>query len=266
MKKVHILYDGMTKIEFDPVPHIYIAEGERRPSATTVTGMIDKPALKHWAANQAGEYIRKNLEPGSVNEVDIEDLATEAAKAWKKFQKTKALIGTSAHDYIEQYINWTLDLGPEPIHLGTLHHSTIRSVEGFLEWEKQVQPSYDWAERVVYSKALKVAGTADIGCRIDGLHTVIDLKTGKGIYAEFGLQTEFYRRALCEEFDEWKEDESERGILHIPGTGKWKFHDELGIQKLTGNTGEGDWEAFMGALGIWKWKDRNPKTWQYGRP
>jgi hypothetical protein len=266
-KIIHLTYGGRVKVVFDETPHIYTVDEERKPSATTVTGVIDKPALKHWAANQAGAYIRKNLKPGHVDEVDIEDLATEAASAWKKFQKKKALIGTSAHDYIEQHIRAQLGERAAPTSLGTLHKSTIRSVEGFYEWEKMHTPEYKFAERVLYSERLGVAGTADIGCLIDGVPTVIDLKTGKGVYAEFTLQIEFYRQALGEEFPEdWDIDNSERAILHIPATGKWKYYDELGLHDLSGTTQNEDWEAFVGALGIWKWKDKNPKTWKYKKP
>jgi len=40
----------------------YAKDGVEYPSVTTILGILDKPALKGWAAGCAVDYIRDNLE------------------------------------------------------------------------------------------------------------------------------------------------------------------------------------------------------------
>jgi hypothetical protein len=264
------LYNKRYRVDFDPGPHTYKVDGELTPSATKVTGIMDKPALKFWAANMAGNYFRTHVSPGQVmNDVEIEEIAAAASKAWRSNQEHAAKKGTSAHAVIEEHIRQ--QMGRQTITSGSgvadflkkLHPSVANSVKKFYEWEKDHQPTYEFAESIIYSPSIRTIGTADIGCQIDGKLYVIDLKTGKGVYPEFALQVEFYRRGLCEEHPSTWGKESERGVLHIPGTDSvnYNFYDESDLVTLTGNHRGDDWETFVALRRAMEWKENNPKTW-----
>ena len=99
------------------------------------------------------------------------------------------------------------------------------------------------------SRVHEVAGTSDIFALLDGVPTIVDLKTSKGIYPEMDLQTAAYMMMANEEGfheDQW----AQRGILHLPKSAKgWKYHP---------CNGDTDYEigVFLGLLGAYKWKNQ----------
>lgn len=68
----------------------------------------------------------------------------------------------------------------------------------YLEWEKQhkVEPIFN--EKGFVSEKYKYGGTLDFYCKIDGKYTLVDFKSGKGIFNEHFLQVSSYANLLTE--------------------------------------------------------------------
>jgi hypothetical protein len=100
---------------------------------------------------------------------------------------------------------------------GSLVHSTIEtilsgksveipesirpSVEAFLEFRRHHDVTPLKVEEQIVSREHGYAGTIDILAEVDGVVGVLDIKTGKSIYRDYGLQTAAYIQALREDKD-----------------------------------------------------------------
>ena len=82
-------------------------------SVTGVLGVIDKPALKGWAAKMAAEYFSKEilrLGAGALNATTLEQIKKDAIAAHRTFAKDAADLGTACHNAFEAII-----LGNDPV-------------------------------------------------------------------------------------------------------------------------------------------------------
>jgi CRISPR/Cas system-associated exonuclease Cas4 (RecB family) len=75
-------------------------------------------------------------------------------------------------------------------------------IESFLKWWETMGIEPVTPEIKLCSPTLQLAGTADLLCRVDGKLTIMDWKTGKGIYPEMFLQLAAYALMYEEEFGE----------------------------------------------------------------
>jgi hypothetical protein len=114
------------------------------------------------------------------------------SNAHKRTRDAAADAGTEAHKAIERYIIGDI---VDPRDLGEL---AAASFENFLEFEKELKPTWEASELTVFNPTAKYAGTldfiADIPALGEGL-TLGDIKTGKGVYPEAALQLAAYRFA-----------------------------------------------------------------------
>jgi hypothetical protein len=142
---------------------VYKVGDTRVPSVTGVLGILDKPALLEWVAR-----------------------VTRDGEDWKKVRDTAGNIGTLAHAMILAHIKRdTMDLrdySPADIDLAE------NAVLSYLEWEKQHDMEPILVEKPLVSKEYMFGGTPDLYCKLDGQYTIVDFKTGKGIYKEFFYQ------------------------------------------------------------------------------
>ncbi|KKK47780.1 hypothetical protein LCGC14_3151750, partial [marine sediment metagenome] len=58
------LYNGKVILEFEESKHIYSVGGKVIYGTTSIVNVIEKPALRQWAANRAAETVEAFLEPG----------------------------------------------------------------------------------------------------------------------------------------------------------------------------------------------------------
>ena len=151
----------------------YTSNGEVVPGATTITGLLNKPALVLWA-NKLG-----------LEGIDSTKYVDKAAK-----------IGTLIHYLVECYIT-----KKEP----DLDDYTKTEIEianvglnKYLDWEKKhkVEPIFN--EKGYASDKYKYGGTCDFYCKLDGKYTLIDFKSCKGIYDEQFCQVSGYGNLLRE--------------------------------------------------------------------
>lgn len=145
------------------------ADGKRLPGVTTVLGVLNKPFLLKWAWNLGAEGI------------DMDAYRDDLAE-----------VGTLAHAMILQHLDASREYDPREFSAHA-HDRAANSFLKYLEWEKahKIEP---WlVETPFVYDALGFGGTADYLGLVDGLPTIMDFKSGSGIYDEHVLQMAGYR-------------------------------------------------------------------------
>lgn len=189
-------YGGAVTLGFDPIKHKYTLNGEKVQGVTTVLSIIAKPALITWAAKMAAEYIEQTLEAGvAYDEVQIKEFAKNAQWAHRSKKDTAADTGTLIHEWIQKYVEGKNPKMP-------VHEGMQTAIKAFLDWWIQQDVKLVRAEAKLCSPTLKLAGTADLVCYLNGKLTIVDWKTGSGIYPEYLLQMGAYAEMYEEEFGE----------------------------------------------------------------
>lgn len=140
-----------------------LADGKRVPGCTTITGVMDKPALKKWA-----------------NRLGLQGIEVE------KYVDELAVIGTLAHYMIECHCRKvTPDLGDyTPNQISIAENSYIK----WMYWKDSVRFEPLHNELALVSEAHRFGGTLDIIGTVNGKLTLVDIKTCKGIYGEHKTQ------------------------------------------------------------------------------
>ncbi len=148
-------------------------DGKRVPGATTITGLLNKPGLIKWA-NQLG-----------LEGIDSSTYTDKAAR-----------IGTLAHQMVQDHLQGnetdTTDFSAMEI------DKASNSFLSYLHWEEghKVEPII--CEEPMVSEKNRYGGTVDCYCLLDGVPTIVDFKTGSGIYNEYFVQVAAYRELLVE--------------------------------------------------------------------
>ncbi len=153
---------------------VYKDGGPRLPSVTTVLSILQKPALVHWAWR----------------------LGTEG-KDYKKVRDTTAEVGSLAHAIILEHLGGSeVDYSIYSDHVRQMAENSFLS---YLEWERR-QTGFKsiLAEKQFASDRLGFGGTIDDLADINTSLTLLDFKTGKGIFDSHRLQVAAYWLLLKE--------------------------------------------------------------------
>ena len=156
------------KLKSDKVHQRYFnAAGKRLPGVTTITGVLDKPALKAWA-----------------NRIGLEGIDM------KSYVDKRAEMGTCAHDMIEAHLNGSEFDKTEwaPVVIDQAENSFLSFLNGVGKDKYEVIAT----EQQMISERMQIGGTCDIIWIFNGVLTLTDLKTGKGIYPEMFCQAVAY--------------------------------------------------------------------------
>ena len=190
------------------------------PSVTTIISLLNKPALVPWA-NKLG-----------LQGIDV-----------AKYVDKTAEIGTLAHQMILDYFkNIETDFSeysPET------KDKAENSFLSFLEWirGKKIVPTF--IEKSGVSEGWGFGGTFDFYGIIDKVFTLIDFKTGSGIYPEMSIQLAAYKILL--EYDYETPYKVEQAmILRIPRTEDEKFEIKVWTNL------DKQWEIFKRLLEIYQ--------------
>ena len=150
------------------------AEGERVPGVTTALGILNKPALIHWAW----------------------DLGIQGID-YKSFRDDKADIGTLTH---------LLALCHEKKEKPDTDYFTQAQIDlaetcflKYLDWRDRHDIESIFLEKQSVSDKYQYGGTLDHYCLLDRVPTLLDYKTGKAIYSEAFYQLAAYKNLLEEE-------------------------------------------------------------------
>lgn len=186
----------------------YRIEDQDLPSVTHILGVIGKPALVNWAANQERTLV---TEVAAELYLDLCKIAQPMPKAayittlQGRIGKTKAHqrelakagdIGTQVHALVEWNMRKALGqiVGPEPRVVDDAQWAFM----AWQDWAGAVGLKPLFIEQTVFSRTHGYAGTMDLLAEVNGIVTLVDFKTGKAIYPEAFLQNAAYQVALSE--------------------------------------------------------------------
>lgn len=191
----------MIKIDFNQ-PHITYknTKGEKLVGVTTALGILAKPALIPWAYKRGKDGL---------------DLYGSRDKA--------ANVGTIVHARIMSYYQGeeidNSNIAPD------VWDATENSMRSFYEWAKprNVRPAI--VEQPMVSEKYQYGGTPDIFGLMDDEPTLLDFKTGSGLYEEHFIQLAAYAHLLVEAGNEIKKIV----ILNIPKSSD----DSFGLKSIS---------------------------------
>jgi hypothetical protein len=226
-----------TLLTFDAKRHRHLYDGQPLIGVTTALGIISKgDGLIQWGVNQAIEHISNQLQ-GELSPTDVHLLLHEAKSAWRFKRDEAAAIGSQAHGWVEAYLRGEEPSWPE--------QTPVRnSCEAAVRWLDNHHWQTIEVEKQIYSPKYGYAGILDWWAIIDGIPSVPDWKTSKGIYTSYRYQTAAYVKALEEETGE---KVKHRWILRIDKT-TGEFEDLL----LPNSELATDFRAFKNALELYK--------------
>lgn len=123
---------------------------------------------------------------------------------------------------------------------------------GFVAWHKEYQPKPIAIEQSVISDKLKTGGTIDRVYDIDGVITLLDIKTSSAVHQNYWIQTAVYKTI-------WEETHKEKiertAILRLAPRRKlgyeYVLHDEDEIKV--------DFLTWKGVRAIWDYRNPNAK-------
>ena len=209
------LYKDEIELVFNEATHTYTANGEIVLGVTSITGILDKPALLYWVNNTDIKYLEEVLTPGmTIDELSKVAIISGMKGLFRKRSKDAADIGTAVHAYLEKYLK--AGINKQPLPDLPVNPLIKKAIEAFIAWTKENDVKFLNSELKVYSRKHKYAGTLDAEAIVNGKHAIVDFKTSSGIYPEMYIQTSAYAKALEEERGE-KFDEV--WILRIPKDG-----------------------------------------------
>ena len=175
--------------------HIYFNEKNEEILSPSKFGQIlAKPALIPWACNVMAEAI-----------LNREMSVQEAKSAWKDERDESARLGKVAHLLIQEYIEFKI--GKRKKMPKMPKEDFVRNCYmAFREWERDNDVKFVNTEKMVYSKRDNFAGRLDIEAIVNGKFSLIDVKTGKGIYIDHIYQQVGYDMANdemgCRKYEE----------------------------------------------------------------
>ena len=196
-------------------------------SVTTVLGIIDKPALRYWFGKEV--YQAMLVDPTM-------DERTALAKPYETSDSAKER-GSTVHSLVEAYKNTK-----KPIE--NIPSQYAKYASAFYDFMSTHDIKVIANEKSVKSDDYQIAGTLDMFATIGDKSFLIDVKTGKDIYQEAGLQLSAYAQMMKETgqaLDEIAVLLLETGKDGLP-TGKYKFQ-----------TMEEDFDAFLGAKALYEY-------------
>lgn len=229
-------------------------DGREFVSVTTFLQAINKPALIQWAAKEERtmtilaaadlyEAVHGTPKMSRPTYVATLDSRIGKTKAHQKLMAKASEIGTQAHALIEWNLRTSLGqvAGPEP----KIGDKAMWAFMAYQEWAKSVDLKPILIEQRVFSMAHEYAGTMDLLAEVNGVLTLIDWKTSKGIYGEAHLQNIAYQAALAE----MGHHKAEAGlILRLP-----KIETDPTFEAVSVGSMEELFPVVLHVKAVWKW-------------
>ncbi len=231
--------------------HLYYFDGRGPwPGVTTVTGVLDKPALTGWKLAQVAESAIASAE--RLIE-DREAGKADAAVKWLTTLSTSAMDrGTRIHAAVESVLR------REPADIDPRDADAVSGARAWLN-----QAVRERGLRVLEVEAFTISetrgygGTVDLIAELDGEVWLLDWKTGKSVawpdgrvYSDHRLQLAAYSNAdfLADAGDPARRPLppiTRHGIIHVT---------DSGTRLLDAKVGDRDWSAFLACLELHQWR------------
>lgn len=198
----------MTKVK-DRRGGLYFKYNKAYLSVTEIINkVLDKPSLRYWFGQQV--YLATIKDP-SIDE-------KEALSAPYKVSNKAKDRGSTIHSIVEAYKE-----------TGEIIDKIPDDYKGYAQAFYDFMNTFDIKileqEKTIFSNKHMIAGTLDIFAKIKDKQYIIDVKTGKDIYQEAGLQLSAYAEIMRENgyvVDDIAVLLLETGKDGLP-TGKYKF-------------------------------------------
>ncbi|MGB9791314.1 MAG: PD-(D/E)XK nuclease family protein [Thermacetogeniaceae bacterium] len=151
----------------------YIVDNEIYWSVTSIVSVVRKPGLERWR--------------GEIGNVAADRVAEEAAQ-----------LGSTIHDWCAK-INETFNSQGRIDPQRYIHVPPV--VFQYIVWLNKAVTEVKLWESVVVSRTYRYAGRLDLVAKLAGdkTYSVIDIKTSKQVWPEYGMQLAAYRQALKEQ-------------------------------------------------------------------
>ena len=161
----------------------YFHPGRSNDSRPSITNIINKKYKPLFVAGMkaAAEYAAESKDRlGALTTDEVFQLVSHPPRK----DDSPAQIGDIVHGWIEA------DIKGEPKTLAddTAPQSARWMWQQWLKFKDYYKPEFTGSEFTVWSDGLGYAGTADFSCRINGMHILVDTKTGKRLYPEVAMQ------------------------------------------------------------------------------
>ena len=165
--------------------HSYTLDGHKIPGVTTIIGVLDKPGLVNWASEVTAQYAVDNW--AHLSSLQMIPRYEELKRARFNVVKKAADQGKRIHALADKIAQ-----GHE-VEVPAELEQPVEAYARFLDrWDFETL----WTEAPVCNFDYRYGGTLDLICRSDRFGTsLIDTKTGKGVYDDFALQQAAYRHA-----------------------------------------------------------------------
>jgi hypothetical protein len=208
------------RIHFNPRNHRYKIGRDADamsfvPSVSTILGDTIPKNLSGWAERGAVEGCLAVLEEGWLPDAE-EVLARMEKRGLRHWQRRDAAAdrGTSVHSAFE-----ILGEGRVP-KLSGFAPSQRGYVRAVCKWWADAEPVVLENELIVASMAHGYAGRLDLYCELDGVPTIVDLKTSSGVRESHHFQLAGYEVALSES---GYGDVDAKAVLRVDNDGEYEY-------------------------------------------
>lgn len=170
--------------------------GEVLPGVTTVLGALEKGGVLQWSVDQVAAYAALHAEdlvgrePESryrmlrfyhtrAKESDFDDPLVDLTNAHTGVLNDLAELGTAVHEWVEADLNGWLE--PD-----IYRPEQEAMIVAYLEWRAENDVEVHATEATVFGEGY--AGTADGFLKINGVNTLLDIKTSRAVRDEHVAQ------------------------------------------------------------------------------
>jgi hypothetical protein len=220
--------------------HVYTLAGERVPGVTTCTGVLAKPALYGWYAEQAASWAANN--PDQLTALGHQDFIAMAKAAPNRVRDAAGGVGRDLHAHAEKLAS----TGEAP----DVPDSDLAMVVQAADFLDAMGAQTVVAERAVYHDTFRYAGRLDLIAEIRGSIWLLDFKTGaSGVWPEMALQQSAYRFAThMQGATPDADDEEMPPISHVGIV--WIRPD--GWQLVPVKADRDTWQAFLATIPLYR--------------
>lgn len=230
--------------------HLYYFNGSGPwPGATTVTDVLDKPALTKWHRTQVAEAAIAHAER-LVADRDAGN--AEAAIAFLLAARNEGTNGRERGSRIHASLEAVLRRTVEPV-----DPRDVPAIEGARTWLNETGVRPIEVEAFVIHETLGYGGTLDLIAEIAGETWLLDWKSSKSVawpdgqvYSEMRLQLAAYARA---EFIARPGDPERYPVPAITRYGIVHVTD-AGTRLYEATVTDADWIAFRACLMLYDWR------------
>lgn len=223
---------------------VYRIEGVEYPSVTSILRVIAKPALMTWLQKQAAKKALEDPQTYFTPEKVLAALELDKDAAGQR--------GSNVHAIAHEYVRFLKGEIPAD---DMRKYETDPYYPAIVSFFETMKPEIIASELTVFNRQHVYAGTLDLLAVLgDGKRYVLDWKTAKAVWPEYGLQIEAYRN--CDgaavpgdppTVEKWDGPIADAGaVVLLKPDGTFQFH-KVSVE----------FQTFLAALELYRWQNGN---------